>query len=54
MTDNMGYGKEKRRAGNLKVLAGEATFRYVALPIGGNGLAVNIAAEIPSVRCWTA
>jgi len=29
MTDNIGYGKEKRRAGNLKVLAGEATFRDV-------------------------
>lgn len=27
MTDNIGYGKEKRREGNLKVLAGEATFR---------------------------
>jgi hypothetical protein len=33
MTDNIGYGKEKRRAGNLKVLAGEATFRYALSPI---------------------
>ena len=31
MTDNIGYGKQKRREGNLKVLSGEATFRYVVL-----------------------
>ena len=54
MTDNIGYGKEKRREGNLKVLAGEATFRYVTLPIGDDGLTVNIAAGMLSVRCWTA
>ncbi|KAJ7910282.1 HAD-like domain-containing protein [Mycena leptocephala] len=27
MTDNLGYGKEKRRAGNLAVLEGRQTFR---------------------------
>ena len=27
MTDNIGYGKQKRREGNLRVLAGEQTFR---------------------------
>jgi len=27
MTDNIGYGKQKRRDGNLRVLAGEQTFR---------------------------
>ncbi|KAF8997109.1 HAD-like domain-containing protein [Cyathus striatus] len=27
MTDNLGFGKEKRRAGNLDVLSGRATFR---------------------------
>ncbi|KAF7289848.1 hypothetical protein MIND_01359200 [Mycena indigotica] len=27
MTDNLGFGKEKRRAGNLDVLAGRQTFR---------------------------
>jgi len=27
MTDNIGYGKDKRRAGNLQVLEGGATFR---------------------------
>jgi len=27
MTDNIGYGYEKRRAGNLRVLRGEQTFR---------------------------
>ncbi|KAJ7053305.1 HAD-like domain-containing protein [Mycena amicta] len=27
MTDNLGYGKDKRRAGNLEVLAGRETFR---------------------------
>jgi hypothetical protein len=29
MTDNLGFGKEERRNGNLKILNGEATFRYV-------------------------
>ena len=29
MTDFLGYGKEKRRAGNLEILAGRVTFRYV-------------------------
>lgn len=33
MTDHIGYGKEKRREGNLKVLAGEATFRCVVFPM---------------------
>ncbi|KAJ7038806.1 HAD-like domain-containing protein [Mycena alexandri] len=27
MTDNLGFGKEKRRAGNLEILAGRQTFR---------------------------
>jgi len=31
MTDNIGYGKQKRREGNLRVLAGEQTFRYLML-----------------------
>ena len=30
MTDNLGYGLEKRRNGNLSVLAGEVTFRCVS------------------------
>jgi hypothetical protein len=30
MTDFLGYGKEKRRAGNLEILAGHVTFRYVS------------------------
>ena len=29
MTDNLGFGKEGRRNGNLKILNGELTFRYV-------------------------
>jgi hypothetical protein len=29
MTDNLGFGKEKRRGGNLDVLAGRSTFRWV-------------------------
>ena len=29
MTDFLGYGKEKRREGNLDILAGRAIFRYV-------------------------
>lgn len=31
MTDNIGYGKQKRREGNLKVLRGESTFRCLIL-----------------------
>ena len=31
MTDNIGYGKQKRRDGNLRALAGEQTFRYLCL-----------------------
>jgi len=27
MTDNIGFGKEKRREGNLEILAGRDTFR---------------------------
>ncbi|EAU89687.1 hypothetical protein CC1G_10714 [Coprinopsis cinerea okayama7 len=27
MTDNLGFGKEKRRGGNLEILAGRSTFR---------------------------
>jgi len=34
MTDNIGYGKQKRREGNLRVLAGEQTFRYLMLASG--------------------
>lgn len=54
MTDNIGYGKEKRRAGNLKVLEGEATFRYVVrlLP-KGDVLTAGITIEMLSARCWT-
>ena len=29
MTDFLGYGREKRREGNLKILAGDVTFRCV-------------------------
>lgn len=31
MTDNLGFGLEKRRAGNLAILAGQETFRYEAV-----------------------
>ena len=54
MTDNIGYGKEKRREGNLKVLAGEATFRYVMPPIRDNVLTTNASAGMLSARCWIA
>jgi len=27
MTDNLGFGKEKRRQGNLDILSGKVTFR---------------------------
>lgn len=31
MTDNLGFGRDKRRQGNLDVLEGKATFRYVKI-----------------------
>ena len=33
MTDFLGYGKEKRRAGNLEILSGRVTFRYAAAAV---------------------
>jgi hypothetical protein len=30
LTDNLGYGAEKRRQGNLDILAGRLTFRYAS------------------------
>lgn len=30
MTDFLGFGKEKRRQGNLEILSGRETFRYVS------------------------
>ena len=55
MTDNIGYGKEKRRAGNLRVLAGEQTFRCLCLSrdIGLN-FDLGTTVGMLSVRCWTA
>jgi len=45
MTDNLGYGKEKRREGNLNVLAGKETFRDsfrdMLQSISGNGHTFN-------------
>ncbi|EEB87117.1 hypothetical protein MPER_15666, partial [Moniliophthora perniciosa FA553] len=29
MTDNLGFGKDKRRQGNLDILSGKVTFRVV-------------------------
>lgn len=35
MTDFLGFGKEKRRQGNLEILSGRETFRYaLSLPFG--------------------
>ena len=31
MTDELGYGAEKRRQGNLDILAGKVTFRCVRM-----------------------
>lgn len=31
MTDNLGFGKAKRRDGNLDILYGRATFRFVGI-----------------------
>ena len=33
MTDNLGFGPEKRRQGNLDILAGKTTFRFVYILI---------------------
>lgn len=33
MTDFLGYGKEKRRAGNLEILSGRVTFRYAVAAV---------------------
>lgn len=30
MTDNLGFGSQKRREGNLDILSGKTTFRYLA------------------------
>jgi len=38
MTDNLGYGKEKRRQGNYDVLSGKETFRYVDFIVFVQGL----------------
>lgn len=44
MTDNYGYGKEKRRAQNLEVLAGKNTFRCVEYaPANHHDFSNNIA-----------
>jgi hypothetical protein len=43
MTDFLGYGKEKRREGNLEILSGRVTFRY------GSGSCVMIRAERSAV-----
>ena len=55
MTDNIGYGKQKRRAGNLRVLAGEQTFRYLCSS-RDMGLNSDLGTTVGmlSVRCWTA
>lgn len=31
MTDNLGFGKEKRREGNLEILSGRVTFQCADL-----------------------
>ncbi len=33
MTDELGFGPEKRRQGNLDILAGKVTFRCVLHPL---------------------
>lgn len=33
MTDNLGFGREKRRQNNIEVLEGKATFRSVLPPV---------------------
>lgn len=52
MTDNIGYGKQKRRDGNLRVLAGEQTFRCVSL-FQGAGINSDLSAIVETLfaRC---
>ena len=45
MTDELGYGLEKRRQGNLDILAGKVTFRCVLVSVFALGY---VGAEI-----WT-
>lgn len=49
MTDFLGYGKEKRRAGNLEILSGRVTFQYVLR--SSSSCCVMIRAERGAV-CW--
>jgi len=56
MTDNIGYGKKKRREGNLRSLAGEQTFRYTVScrTVRGESMILSVTVGMLSVRCWTA
>ena len=48
MTDELGYGAEKRRQGNLDILAGKVTFRCVRI---GRSYLVCEAAMGASILC---
>ena len=56
MTDFLGYGKEKRRQGNLDILAGRLTFRYVEryLKLFLHSGELIAGVEMVLRRCWTA
>jgi len=53
MTDNLGYGSQKRREGNLSVLSGKSTFRYVE-PSYRTGLLMPFRIEMRFAKCSTA
>jgi len=53
MTDHLGFGKDKRREGNLEILEGKVTFRSVSHRILKKNLA-EIRLETPSEKCYKA
>lgn len=52
MIDNLGCGKQKRRDGGLRVLAGEQTPRYIFLfQDAGTVADLGTTVETPFARC---
>ena len=51
MTDFLGYGKEKRREGNLDILAGRVTFQYARVNCSVQCGPTHVRAEMPFGKC---
>lgn len=57
MTDFLGYGKDKRRAGNLEILSGRVTFQYAPVECSAQhstetAVPTHIRVETHFGRCW--